>query len=57
MIKGELGHKGHSATNLTAGGGGGRRIEEEGVGVKEELTMEEEGAREDVCPGMEEKVI
>lgn len=56
MIKGELGHKGHSATNLTAGGR--RRIEEgEGVGVKEELTLEEEGAREDVCPGMEEKVI
>lgn len=54
MIKGELGHKGHSATNLTAGG---RTEEGKGVGVKEELTLEEEGAREDVCLGMEEKVI
>lgn len=54
MIKGELGHKGHSATNLTAGG---RKRIREGVGVKEELTLEEEGARKDVCPGMEEKVI
>lgn len=54
MIEGELGYKGYSVINLIVGG---RKRIREGVGVKEELTLEEEGVREDVCLGMEEKVI
>lgn len=51
LIKGELGHKGQfSSANLTAwgggeGGGGERTGKGRGGGVKEELQLDEEGAR------------